>query len=395
MSAGSKLKKLLPFLIPLLLLAVVVVLYLRMQAHRVQTHAKSARDAARPIPVDVVKVASGEVALNLPTECVARPNPLVRVVNPMAGRAVTGTRVAVGAKVSRGDPLLSLDTSVEATTLANAREQIKVLESYVRTTSERADYFRRVRAEGLGLERDAQTAYVEWQRALVDLANAKSTVRSAEADLARLSVKAPVSGIVMGIAQAGEVEYSRLVGEENGERPTGGGSLAAIAVIDPIVLECELPEEKLVFVRPGQTISAAFPSLPGERFDGKLTRVEPGARTDSRTVGLSIELPNPQSRLLPGVHGLIEVQERWTGLRIPSVSLVNPRVDVAQVFVVDREGKARLRSIKVGGEGGGWVQVLSGLQADEQVVVVGQIGLVEGDTVRVGRVTQAASAPAR
>jgi membrane fusion protein (multidrug efflux system) len=390
MFAGGKLKKLLPYLIPLLLLVAVALLYARMQTHRELTHAKTARDNGRPIPVDVVRVAPGQVTLSLPTECVAQANPLIRVSNPLAARPVAHTRVRIGAKVARGDLLLALDDRAETITLKNAQEQAKAIESYVRAEREQVDYFVGVRAEGLGLERDARQAKVEWARATVDLARAQAELRKAESELMRTKVHAPVAGVVMGVAAPGEVAFSRLVGEST-DKPSSG-ALVAIGVIDPIVIECELPEEKLVFLRPGQSVSAAFPSLPGERFEGRLFRIEPVARQDQRTVGVSIELRNPAARLLPGVHGLVEVQERWEGLRIPSVALVNPRADMAQVFVVDEQNKARLRRIGIGGEGGGWVQVLSGLQQGERVVVVGQAGLTEDDTVRVGQVVDGAAA---
>jgi len=384
MSAASKFRKLLPYLVPLVLLVVVVLLYMRMQSHRVETNAKSARDGSAPIPVDVIRATKGEVAMSIPTECVAQANPLVRVSNPAAGRPVAQTRMRVGDMVTSGALLLTLDDREESTTLKNAEEMVKAMESYVKAARDRMDYFSAARTEGLGLERDAKQAAVDWSRAVVELANARADVRKAQGDLERTRVRSPVSGGVMGAAQPGEVELSRVVGESATARASGG--VAAIGVIDPILIECDLPEDKLSFIRPSQVISASFPSLPGQRFQGRVARVNPGASQDLRTVGLSIELANPKAQLLPGAHGLVEVQERWEGLRIPSVALVNPRTDIAQIFVVDDKNVAHLRKISVGGDGGGYVQILSGLEPGEQVVVVGQVALIDGDKVRIGKV---------
>ena len=386
MSARGTLKRLLSFLVPVLLLVAVILLFLRMQDHKEITHAKSARDANQPIPVDVIKVAGGEIALNLPTECTAQANPLVRISNPMPGRPVARTLVAIGSPVNAGQPLLEVDARAESIALKNAQEQVQTVESYVLAERDRAEYFKRVRAEGLGLERDARQAFVEYARATVELATARATLRQSEAELQRTRVSSPAKGVVLGVAQPGEIEFGRMVGDTSDR--TGGGAVVAVGVIDPIMVECELPESKLTFLRAGQPIGASFPSLPGERFEGTLFQIRPGARQDQRTVSIAIQLPNPKQRLLPGVHGLVQVQERWSGLRVPSVALVNPRADAAQVFVVDAQNKARLRRITIGGDGEGWVQVIDGLKQDEQVVVIGQVNLEEGDTVRIGRVVE-------
>lgn len=384
MSAPGKLKRLGSFLVPALLLVGVILLFLRMQEHRELTHAKSARDSNQPIPVDVVKVAGGEVVLNLPTECTAHANPLVRIGNPVPGRPVARTLVTIGSAVASGQPLLEVDARAESVAIKNAQERVQTVESYVLAERERAEYFKALRAEGLGLERDARLAYVEFARATVELATARATLRQAEADLQRTRVNSPFKGVVLGVAQPGEIEFGSMVGEVS--EHSGGGAVVAVGVIDPIMLECELPENKLTFLRAGLAIGASFPSLPGERFEGKVFQVRPSARQDQRTVSIAIQLPNPGHRLLPGVHGLVQVQERWSGLRVPTVALVNPRTDAAQVFVVDAQNKARLRRITIGGDAEGWVQVTDGLSQGEQVVVIGQVALEDGDTVRIGRV---------
>lgn len=385
---------LITYLLPALLVVGIVLLFLRMQDHRTLTHAKSARESGAPIPVDIAPVAAGEVAMTLPTECVAMANPLLRIVNPVAGRQVISVRAALGQAVRGGQPLLTLDDREERTAMANAAEQVRAFETLVAAHRERAAYWARVRAEGLGLERDARQAQVELARAEADLVNARATFNAAQATLARLVVTAPVDGMLLAIAGRGESEFGRMIGATDDR--TGAGAIAAIGVVDPILLECELPEDKLVFVRQGQSVDAAFPSAPGHRYTGLLKQVRPSAQPERRTVTAVVELPNPERRLLPGVHGNLQVQERWQGIRIPAVALVNPRSDVAQVFVIDASDRARLRRIVIGGSGDGWVQVLEGLSVGDRLVVMGQVALQEGDAVRIGRTLESpAGTPAR
>lgn len=376
---SKKLKTWAAYLVPVLLMVAVALFFLRMQAHRTENDSKTARDKGAPIPVNVFRAEPGDIDLNIPTECVAQANPAVQVSTPVSHRPVGQTHVRIGQYIRRGTPLLVLDDRQESIALKNAEAQLPELEAYVTAQQERADFFQQMRSRGMGLERDFKQALSDLAKARVDLGTARAALGTARVELARTRIASPVDGVVMSVAQPGEVELSTTTGST----ANGSGTLASVGVINPIMVECPLPEEKLLFLRPGQEVSATFPSLPGKRFEGTLTRINPGAKPEERTVAIAVELANPDRLLLPGVHGLIEVRERWSGLRIPSVALLNPRVDVAQVFVIDAEGRAKLRRIGVGAAAGGYVQVREGLADGEQVVVIGQVGLRDGDAVRI------------
>lgn len=379
------------YILPLLLLLGILFLFIRMQEHRETTHAKSARKKGAPIPVDVTRVARRYVDTTLPSECVALANPLVLVANPSPGQPVAAVEVRLGQAVRAGQIMLHIDAREQRATLAARAAQLSPLEALVFAHRRNLDYWTKLRSDGLGVERDVKQAATELAQAEVELSNVRGQLDQAKTALERTSVVAPANGIVLALAGVGESEYGRLIGSD--ESRAGSGSVAAVGVVDPILIECDLPEDKLVFVRAGQAIKAIFPSSPGQRFSGTLSQIRPSANPDNRTVTVVAELPNPQRKLLPGVHGLLQLQARSQALRIPAVALVNPRPDAAQVFVVDDESRARLRQIKIGGSGDGWIQVLEGLKEGESLVVVGQVALEEGDRVRIGRTLEPTPAP--
>src|SRR5262245_40139082 len=171
-------KRLLPYLIPLLLFAAVILLMLRMQAHRTLTDSKYARDHNKPLPVNLYKVEKSALQVSLPTECVARANPMVRLSNPLAGRGVARTAARVGQQVKAGDLLLSLDDSREVLAMESGQGQIESLRGYVKAQQERTDYFQQMRTQGMGLERDYKQAAADLAKARVDLATAEGTYKT-------------------------------------------------------------------------------------------------------------------------------------------------------------------------------------------------------------------------
>lgn len=358
------------YAIPLVVLVGVVLLFGRMKAHRTKTDSDYARQHGAPLPVRVYQVDEGPLAHAVPAECTAMPNPLVEMRGRIAGRAITKTHVRLGDHVKKGTLLVSLDDGPERLTIARASAMVTSLRPVVEANQGLLDYFRSVRDQGLGLEREVKQAMVELARSQSDLILAESELASGRAELEYSRVVAPLDGVVVEVKQPGETAQL--------DTP-----LAKIANVEPILLECTLPEEKLAFVKKGLPVTARFYSRVGKSFEGTVKEVNALSRAEDRVVIVQAEVEN-NGELLPGLHGIAEIQNDQRSLRIPSVALINPRSDLAQVFLVDSSNKARLRKISVGASAGGYVEVRDGVANGDRVVVAGQLGLRDGDAVRIG-----------
>jgi membrane fusion protein, multidrug efflux system len=358
------------YAIPVLLFAGVVVLFLRMRTHRTLTDSDYARDHGAPLPVRTFRVDDAPLNQSIPAECTSRPNPLVDVRGRVAGRTVLATHVKIGQRVKKGTLLVSLDDKPERLAIQTASERVSSYQRVVGANTKLVEYYKGVRDEGVGLEKDLRVANVELAKAQAELAKAEVEVRTGQQELESTRVISNVDGVVMAVAQPGEASLP--------DQP-----LASVAAVDPILLECSLPEEKLSFVKPGIGIQATFHGRPGETFQGTVKDIDALGREKERVLTLRVEVPNPNATLLPGLHGVAEIKNEQRSLRIPSVALLNPRADLAQVFAIEGANKARLRKITVGASAGGYVQVVHGLQVGDRVVVAGQLGLREGDDVRV------------
>lgn len=235
--------------------------------------------------------------------------------------------------------------------------------------------------------RSAQAA-VDQARAAVRQAEAgvrqaQSQLNLAQVNRANAFIASPVSGIVA----------DRSV--ESGQVATVGTPLMRITVPGTVYFSAELAERDLAAVKEGQTVSVQVDAYPNERFTGKVERIYPTGDPSRRTFIARIRLPDANGRLRPGMfaRGTVQLSRRGGVVLVPksalsvagsSIPLTAPSGEngvEASVFVLD-DGTAKRREIRVGAPAGNNVEVLSGLEPGEQVIVSGS-RIEEGEKVDV------------
>ena len=103
-----------------------------------------------------------------------------------------------------------------------------------------------------------------------------------------------------------------------------------------------------------------------------------------RTLQVELELDNPQHEVFPGVYAEVhfKIPGSARALRLPANTVLF-RSPGPQVATVDAQHKIQLKSIVQGRDFGGTIEVLSGLSADDAVVVNPPDSIIDGVTVRV------------
>ena len=296
---------------------------------------------------------------------------------------VTGTVTAVyvteWVPVRKGDRLAQLDTSETEAGIA----ALKAMEAQGRVAESRAkrEYERAVQLKQYGLitpqSFDDATSAVEAAEAATSAASAQT--RTAEARLAKSLLQSPIDGVVA------------LRGVNVGDRVENMGSGDPLfRIVDNRLLDLTVavPSSRLESVRIGQVLEFATDSLPGRTFTGKVRFINPAIDPASRSAKVVVEVPNPDGQLKGGafVKGRVVVATRADVLQIPREALLNWNVEqqTAEVFVV-RGGQADKRVVKTGTSNGVAVEVISGLQAGDQVVTRGGFALQAGDKVAVAK----------
>jgi RND family efflux transporter MFP subunit len=123
---------------------------------------------------------------------------------------------------------------------------------------------------------------------------------------------------------------------------------------------------------------------PGQKFNGKVVRTADSIDPATRTLLTEIDVPNPAGRLLPGsyaeVHFAVPVQV--TRLSIPVNALLF-RPEGPRVAVVGSDHKVHLKAVNIGRDYGIKVEILGGLDANDQIVVNPADSLEDGQEVNV------------
>jgi Cu(I)/Ag(I) efflux system membrane fusion protein len=156
-----------------------------------------------------------------------------------------------------------------------------------------------------------------------------------------------------------------------GMRFMPGEVLYRIADLSSVWLIAEVFEQDLGLVRQGQPAKIGVDAYPGRAFDGKVSFVYPTFTAETRTGKVRVELPNPGGALKPAMYAQVEIAAARGDVKtlsVPDSAVLD--TGTRQVVLVQRgEGLFEPRPVKLGMRADGYVQVLEGLSAGENVVV--------------------------
>ncbi len=174
-----------------------------------------------------------------------------------------------------------------------------------------------------------------------------------------LTLRSPANGVVL--------EKSAI----QGKRFMAGEVLYQIADLSQVWLLADVFEQDLGQVRIGQSANITVDAYPGKVFAGKVTFIYPTVTADTRTAKVRIELANPQALLKPAMYAQVEFATypgKGQVLTVPDSAVLD--TGTRQLVLVERgEGRFEPRPVKLGAHGDGYIEVLDGVKAGEQVVV--------------------------
>ncbi len=191
-----------------------------------------------------------------------------------------------------------------------------------------------------------------------------------------------------------QLEYSRITSPISGvitDRPLYAGEMAGtdkplltVMDISRVIARANVTADQLPFLKVGNpaTIVNADSSAT---LNGKVTVVSPALDPSSTTAEIWVEAPNPGERFKPGISVQVSITaETVRDAVVAPVAAILPTPEGTIIaMVVGSDSVAQEREIETGIRDGDRVQILKGLEAGEQVVVVGGLGLEDKAKVRV------------
>lgn len=323
---------------------------------------------ARPagVVVEVEPVRQAPIERGVSAVGTLRSDNSVMLRPEVAGR-IAEINFNEGGKVQAGAILFRLDDSVVRAQLQQAQANLSLAESRFRRAQE-------LSKEGFISKqaRDEASSELQVQRAAVALAHAQ---------LQKTVIQAPFSGLI-GLRNVSVGDYI-----------SPGTDLVPLESVDPLKVDFRIPEQFLGQVFPGLRLSVAFDALPGQQRQGEVGAISPVVDVGGRSILLRATVPNSDDALRPGMFARVRLQfSDNNALTVPETALA-PAGQSQYVFVV-RDGVAHRVEVKVGLRRDGRVEIESGLNPDDQVVVAGLQKISDGARVRTQTAPAAAAAPA-
>ena|SRR5581483_1456081 len=221
---------------------------------------------------------------------------------------------------------------------------------------------------------DAGKAALEAAQSQMAAANAKLVHDRTLYDYSK--IVAPFSGVVTE-------RYANLgtLVQSGTNSSTQAMPIVRLSQDDLFRLVIPIPESYAHYIRVGDHVDVHVPSL-NQTFPGKVARFSVELRQDTRTMHTEVDVPNPKRVLMPGLYAdaAISLEHRED---IPAVPLqaVNHEGGKTTIFVVDNNDQLEDRPITLGIQTANDAEVVSGLNAGEQVVVSDRSGLKAGQKV--------------
>ena len=177
---------------------------------------------------------------------------------------------------------------------------------------------------------------------------------------------------------------SGVVAERNvrlGENVGVGTPLFRITDTSQLIAHLQIPQTELSKFAAGHTATLVVDSAPTLEHAAEIVRISPTIDTRNGTFRATAFIDNEAGTLAPGMFAKFKIayEKRVGVMTIPTMALIEED-DETTVYVVENDAVSR-RSIEIGIVASDKVEVLSGLSADDEVVVVGQAALRDGSKV--------------
>jgi RND family efflux transporter MFP subunit len=286
--------------------------------------------------------------------------------------------VDIGARVKQHDLLAEIDTPEIDQQLRQANADLETAQanlSLAQTTADRWQF----------LLKSGSVSKQETDQAVSDLRAKKAVVDSTGANVHRLEdlqsfekIYAPFDGVIT----ARSTDIGALI---DAGAPPQSRELFHLAAIHTLRVFVAVPEVYSRAAEPGATATLTLDEFAGQIFSGKLVRNANSIDPASRTLLVEVDVDNPTGRLLPGAYVMVHLKLPRVihSVTVPSNALLF-RAEGLRVAVV-RNGVAQLTPITIGRDFGSTVEVVSGLNQSESVILNPSDSLLSGTPVRVNQ----------
>jgi RND family efflux transporter MFP subunit len=343
-----------------------------------------------PVPVEVAPVEQGTIELHRTFSGTLEAAAQFVVAPKVSGR-VERLFVDLADAVTRGQVVAELDNAEYIQAVARARADLAVARanlanavSELETASREFKRTQSLRGRGIASDSEFDAARADQQAKQAQLQVARAELEKASAAVETANIRLGYTQVTAGWSGSDE---RRIVAErylDEGQTVAANAPLMLIVDLDPIKGVLYVTEKDYAKLAPAQPVVLTTDAYPQERFSGKIDRIAPVFRQNTRQARVEATVANSLQRLKPGMFMRAEVvMGRAESTTIVPEQALTRRDDRTGVFIVDEKGTSvTWRPVETGIRDAGRVQIIvEGLSG--RVVTIGQQSLDDGSAVTI------------
>ena len=271
-----------------------------------------------------------------------------------------------GDQVKEGALIADLEAPELSADLARAKAELEVAELEYKRLSDSSK-----KAPDLVVPQAVDNA-----RAKLDVARA--SVERTEALLRYVHITAPFAGtITRRMFDPGAFIPAAASGSAS-----QNSAIVTLSDFTRVRVQVAIPELESALIKPELPVRVAVDGLAGKTFEGKITRFSYALDEATRTMLVESELPNPGLDLRPGMYATVRIgiEHKNDALLVPAEAVLVEKAG-SSVFV-PAEGKAKKTRIQTGFNDGSNLEIVSGLKAEEPIILLGKRSLADGQPIK-------------
>lgn len=376
-----------------------------------QTDEQTGREAT--LPVKVITVKKGNLPLRLRISATADVWEKANIRSEVQGK-ILNIRPKIGDYVRKGEHLVKIDDSEKKLEVqsrkANKLEtlskflvkektdnpfnlelsekqkvQLEAVESQYQQALKDLENGRITESQFETIREDYEEKMVfsgakreEVLRATEKLTDAIISLKKAELDLKRTVITSPFPGVIA------DLNVSR------GEIVNNGQEILKIINLDSLYLKGFALESEIVNLRKGIQTRIKFDAFPDRYFYGTIQSISPEVDPEKKTITIYVEVDNSDHLIYPGMHAELDIEHKVHEdvIKVPRKAvIVRGEGDRPLVFAIINisggRGTADWRYVELGAQNDEEIEIKSGIQEGDIIVVEGQLTLSHQSRVRI------------
>ena len=267
--------------------------------------------------------------------------------------------VEVGDRVSKGDVLVKLDAAA-------------YLQTKIQFEDMKRDFMRMDTLLNYG-----STSQQAYDKTKMGYDLAKTALQTMKENV---NVIAPFSGVITGkYFNEGEI-YSSM----SPNMVTGVPSIVSLMQITDLKVKINVSEKLWTSLKKGMNAVLTTEIYPGEYFAGKVYLIYPTIDPMTKTFMVEIKIPNKDERLRPGMFAKVALNlGEIKSIIIPSSAILKQQGTNQRYVYLEQNGKAKKTVVELGNRFNENIEIVSGLNVGDMLIVSGQSGLMTGTPVKI------------